>query len=152
MYQHILCPIDGSSTSNYGMMAAIHLAKALHAELRFLHVVDTYFPILDANGELNVLYLADIQRSQGKKILASAKEHAGQYEVSAEYTVVESIGERVSNLIIKQAEEWPADLIIMGTHGLRGFARFMMGSDADSVIKQSHIPVLLVKTPPNHKS
>nr|WP_294838468.1 universal stress protein [uncultured Methylotenera sp.] len=146
MYKQILCPIDGSNTSNYGMVEAINLAKVHHAKLRFLHVVDTYFPILDANGDLNVLYLADIQRSQGEKIVKAAEDIARQSEVSADSVIVESIGERVSSLIIKQAEEWPADLVVMGTHGLRGFARFMMGSDADAVVKQSHVPVLLVKT------
>ena len=146
MYKQILCPIDGSNTSNYGMMEAINLAKVHHAKLRFLHVVDTYFPILDANGDLNVLYLADIQRSQGEKIVKAAEDIARQSEVSADSIIVESIGERVSTLIIKQVEEWPADLVVMGTHGLRGFARFMMGSDADAVVKQSHVPVLLVKT------
>ncbi len=146
MYKQILCPIDGSNTSNCGMVEAINLAKVHHAKLRFLHVVDTYFPILDANGDLNVLYLADIQRSQGEKILKAAEDSALQSGVSADSKIIESIGERVSTLIIKQVEEWPADLIVMGTHGLRGFARFMMGSDADAVIKQSHVPVLLVKT------
>lgn len=147
MYKRILCPIDGSSTSNYGMLEAIHLAKTLNAHLRFLHVVDTYFPILDANGELNVLYLADIQRKQGQKIVRSAEETARQSGVSVDFEIVESIGERVSKLIIKHAEEWPADVLVMGTHGLRGFARFMMGSDADAVVKQSPVPVLLVKKP-----
>jgi nucleotide-binding universal stress UspA family protein len=146
MYKQILCPIDGSNTSNCGMVEAINLAKVHHAKLRFLHVVDTYFPILDANGDLNVLYLADIQRSQGEKILKAAEDSALQSGVSADSKIIESIGERVSTLIIKQVEEWPADLIVMGTHGLRGFARFMMGSDADAVVKQSHVPVLLVKT------
>ncbi|TFW73062.1 universal stress protein [Methylotenera oryzisoli] len=146
MYKQILCPIDGSNTSNCGMTEAINLAKIHHAKLRFLHVVDTYFPILDANGDLNVLYLADIQRSQGEKILKAAEDNALQSGVSADRKIAESIGDRVSTLIIKQAEEWPADLIVMGTHGLRGFARFMMGSDADAVVKQSHVPVLLVKT------
>ncbi len=146
MYKQILCPIDGSNTSNCGMVEAINLAKVHHAKLRFLHVVDTYFPILDANGDLNVLYLADIQRSQGEKILKAAEDSALQAGVSADSKIIESIGDRVSTLIIKQVEEWPADLVVMGTHGLRGFARFMMGSDADAVVKQSHVPVLLVKT------
>jgi len=83
MYKQILCPIDGSNTSNCGMTEAINLAKIHHAKLRFLHVVDTYFPILDANGDLNVLYLADIQRSQGEKILKAAEDNALQSGVSA---------------------------------------------------------------------
>ena len=55
MYKHILCPVDGSNTSNCGMMEAIHLAKDQNAKLRFLHVIDMYFPIMDATGDFNVV-------------------------------------------------------------------------------------------------
>ncbi|MDZ4211898.1 MAG: universal stress protein, partial [Methylotenera sp.] len=44
MYKKILCPIDGSATSNAGMNEAILLAKDQNAELRFLYVIDTFFP------------------------------------------------------------------------------------------------------------
>ena len=47
MYQKILCPLDGRPASNRGMKEAINLAKKLNDKLRFIHVIDTYFPIID---------------------------------------------------------------------------------------------------------
>ncbi len=145
MYKQILCPVDGSPTSDCGMTEAIHLAKDQNAKLRFLHVIDTYFPILDVNGDLNVVYITDILRNNGKKVLKKAEESAYKAGVMADSKMVEVIGGRISKYILSQAEEWPADLIVMGTHGLRGIERLVMGSDAETVVRTSPVPVLLVR-------
>lgn len=148
MYKQILCPIDGSPTSNCGMSEAIRLAKDQNAKLRFLHVVDTYFPILDVTGDLNVVYIADILRNNGKKVLKKAEDAAHKAGVMADSKIVEAIGGRVAKFVLDQAEEWPADLIVMGTHGLRGVERLVMGSDAETVVRTSPVPVLLVRMIP----
>ena len=72
MYKQIICPVDGSATSNNGMHEAIKLAKDHNAKLRFLHIIDTYFPILDVTGDLNVIYIDEILRKNGKKVLKKA--------------------------------------------------------------------------------
>jgi nucleotide-binding universal stress UspA family protein len=145
MYKQILCPVDGSLTSDCGMTEAIDLAKDQNAKLRFLHVIDTYFPILDVNGDLNVVYITDILRNNGKKVLKKAEESAYKAGVMADSKMVEVIGGRISKYVLSQAEEWPADLIVMGTHGLRGIERLVMGSDAETVVRTSPVPVLLVR-------
>jgi nucleotide-binding universal stress UspA family protein len=152
MYKQILCPIDGSPTSDAGMNEAIHLAKDQNAKLRFLHIIDIFFPIMDMSGDLNEIYIADILRKNGTKILNNAEETAHKAGVTADTKMVEAIGARISKFILSEAEEWPADLIIMGTHGLRGFERLIMGSDVQAVIKASHVPVLLVKNTEADKS
>jgi nucleotide-binding universal stress UspA family protein len=48
-------------------------------------------------------------------------------------------------LILAQAKQWPADLIVMGTHGRRGLARLAMGSDAEQVVRAATVPVMLVR-------
>lgn len=144
MYHKILCPVDGSATSNRGMHEAISFAKDQNAKLRFLHVIDTYFPVLDVAGDLNVLYLADIQSKNGKKILKNAEDLARKEGVSVDSKIVETVSERVCQSIVTQAKEWPADLVVMGTHGLRGLERLIMGSDAELVVRLSPAPVLLV--------
>jgi nucleotide-binding universal stress UspA family protein len=48
---------------------------------------------------------------------------------------------------VKLAAEWPADLIVMGTHGRRGLKRLALGSDAELVLRLSSTPVLLVREP-----
>lgn len=148
MYRHIVCPIDGSKTSTLGMNEAIRLAKDQNAELRFLHVIDTYFPILDVTGDLNVIYIDEILRKNGKKVLKKAEDAAHKAGITADSKVLEAIGGRVSKFIVSEAEEWPADLIIMGTHGLRGIERLVMGSDAETVARTSPVPVLLVRSKP----
>lgn len=145
MYKHILCPVDGSPTSNVGMQEAIRLAKDQNAKLRFFHVIDTYVPILDMAGDFNVAYMIDILRQNGEKVIKKANAAAEKAGVAADSQTIESVGGRAASYIVAEAEKWSADLIVMGTHGLRGVSRLVMGSDAENVLRTSHVPVLLVK-------
>ena len=52
---------------------------------------------------------------------------------------------RSSDLVIAKAKEWGAQLIVLGTHGRRGVGRMLLGSDAEQVLRQSPVPVLLVR-------
>jgi nucleotide-binding universal stress UspA family protein len=154
MYKQILCPIDGSPTSNCGMTEAIKLAKDQSAKLRFLHVIDLYFPILDVSGDLNIIYIDEVLRRNGHQVLKRAEEAACRAHVTSDSKVIEAVNNRVSEFIVAEAEEWPADIIVMGTHGLRGIERLVMGSDAETVTRASPVPVLLVRYEPDreHKS
>jgi nucleotide-binding universal stress UspA family protein len=145
MYKQILCPIDGSQTSNCGMHEAIQLAKETNAKLRFLHVIDMYFPVVDVTGDLDVVYIDDILRKNGKKVLKKALEAAHKAEVDADTKMVEAIGARISKFVVNEIKEWPADLVVMGTHGLRGVERLVMGSDAETILRTSPVPVLVVR-------
>jgi len=145
MYSQILCPVDGSQTSDCGMREAIRLAKDQNAKLRFLHVIDSYIPILDVTGGLNVVYIADYLRDSGKKILKKAETAAHKAGVTADSVTVESNGDQIAKCVLDEIETWPADLIVMGTHGLRGVERLVMGSDAETVARTSPVPVLLVR-------
>lgn len=145
MYKQILCPIDGSQTSNCGMHEAIQLAKETNAKLRFLHVIDMYFPVVDVTGDLDVVYIDEILRKNGKKVLKKALEAAHKAEVDADTKMVEAIGARISKFVVNEIKEWPADLVVMGTHGLRGVERLVMGSDAETILRTSPVPVLVVR-------
>ena len=147
MYKHILCPIDGSETANAGMHEAIQFAKEHNAQLHFLHVIDTYIPIVDMSGDFNITYMIDILRENGAKIIKKAAAAAEKAGVNADTKTIESVGGRTASYIVQEAENWPADLIIMGTHGLRGISRLVMGSDAENVLRTSNVPILLVKSP-----
>jgi len=129
------------------MEEAIRLSKNQNAKLRFFHVIDTYVPILDMSGDFNVAYMIEIMRENGEKVIKKAIATAEKAGLSAESQVLESVGSRAAAYIVAEAEKWPADLIVMGTHGLRGISRLVMGSDAENVLRTSQIPVLLVKNP-----
>lgn len=144
MYKKILCPVDGSSTSNCGMLEAIQLAKDQKAKIEFLNVVDNYFPIIDMSGEAHYTDIIEILRENGKKTLEKAVETARLSGITADSKLVDSIG-HISNAIISEVKKCRADIIVMGTHGLRGFERLVMGSDAETVARTSPVPVLLVR-------
>lgn len=150
MYQRILCPVDGSETSECGVREAIQLAQTLKSELLFLNVIDLYFPIMDATGGFNMVDMDDILRTHGQKVLKYAEEKAKIAGVTATTKIVETVGHRVSKLILDEAKAWSADLIVMGTHGLRGIERLVLGSDAETVVRQCTAPVLLVRNVKKH--
>ena len=77
-------------------------------------------------------------------MLKEASALVRQYGLEAEALSVESKGGKAAPMIIAQAAEWGAQLIVMGTHGRRGLKRLAMGSDAEDVVRRTRIPVLLV--------
>jgi nucleotide-binding universal stress UspA family protein len=94
---------------------------------------------------MNTTTVIDALRDAGKRILADAEAAVRQAGIEPESVLVETIGGPAAEAIIAQAGSWPAELIVMGTHGRRGLARVAMGSDAEEVVRASPVPVLLVR-------
>jgi nucleotide-binding universal stress UspA family protein len=146
MYKRILCPVDGSDSSKRSTSEAIMLAKESCATILFLHVIDTFYPILDGIETTNYIEVIKAWHEQGISLLEQAKANALAGGVNAESIILETISNRVSDIIISQANKWSADLIVMGTHGRRGLNHLIMGSDAEAVIRTSPVPVLTVRS------
>ncbi|MGJ8620857.1 MAG: universal stress protein [Methylophilaceae bacterium] len=144
MYKKILCPVDGSDTSNRGMQEAIKLAKDQQAKLKFIHVVDAYFPLIDGVGNFIPVDVTEVLHENAKAIIEKAKKTANDAGLVVEVEVLKSRGGRPSTTIIDCAASWQADIIVMGTHGLCGISRIVMGSDAENVLRTSAVPVLLI--------
>jgi nucleotide-binding universal stress UspA family protein len=152
MFRRILVPIDGSPPSKRGLEEAIALAKDQAARLCLLHVVDelSMMPAFDGAMYVPPSYRDEFtkaMRDEGKKLLAEADAAVRRRDVKADTVLLETLGHRVAELIIKQAKKWRADVIVLGTHGRRGFSRLLMGSDAEMVVRESPVPVLLVRAP-----
>jgi len=148
MYKRILVPVDGSATSRRGLRAAIKLAKAQRASVTVLHVVDA-MPIY-ASADGGAVYdpgLLDALRAGGKKVLGRATAEARAAGVRAKAVLAENSAGRVADVIVRQAKKQRADLLVLGTHGRRGLSRMVMGSDAELVVRQAAVPVLLVRVP-----
>ncbi len=147
MYKKILCPVDGSETSNCGVQEAMSLAKEQDAELRFFHVIDTYVPIVpiaDGLGGLPRINMSEILQKNAEAVISEASHEAKKNGVEAETKITEILGGSTAEEIVREAQEWAADIIVMGTHGLRGFDRLVMGSGAENVVRTSPIPVMLL--------
>lgn len=145
MYQRILVPIDGSATSERALREAIKLAAG-KAQLRLINVIEEVY-LLDAEGYAFIDYAAmqEAVRHTGERALAQAAEKALQTGVTAETALLEAAGERVASVIDGEARRWPADLIVIGTHGRSGLSRLLLGSVAEGVVRGASVPVLLVR-------
>ena len=145
MYQKIVVPVDGSSASLQGLSEAISVAKGLGATLRILHVVDEF--IADPALGPGSFYDESVKalREGGKTTLTEAVAFARERGLEPETLLIDTIGRRAADVIIEQAQAWGAELIVMGTHGRRGVRRLILGSDAELVVRNAPVPVLLVR-------
>lgn len=146
MYARILVAVDGSAGSARALAHAIALAKAFSAVLRVLHVVDMGVLALGPELGVDTHRLAAARRADGEKVLAAALETARAAGAAAESALVEtgSPGQRVPSQIVQEAQAWPADIIVVGTHGRGGAERLLLGSVAEGVARRAGVPVLLV--------
>jgi nucleotide-binding universal stress UspA family protein len=145
MYKRILVPVDGSPASRRGLDEAIKLAKSSGASLRIVHAATEF---LDQGYTPSVYYdrvMASL-REAGKKLIGDVETIARKHAVPFESALLETAGGRVCDLIVDDAKQWPADLIVMGTHGRRGVHRLALGSDAEMVLRCAPVPVVMVRS------
>ena len=144
LYQHILVPIDGSETSMAAMREAIKLGKVLNSKITVVQVMALDPFIADAyvkTGETNELI--ERTRTYLLDILEQAKQQFSNEGITVETKLLE--GFVVHEEIIQAARDLNADLIVMGSHGRTGVRKLVLGSVAQKVLGESHIPVLIVR-------
>lgn len=150
MYQRILVPVDGSLTSDRGLDEAIALAQLTGARLKLVHVVDELSYMTGLEGFAG--YTADLVsrlHEGGEAILAAGRERAQAAGLQAEVAMLDTMAGPVCDLVVGEARTWPADLIVLGTHGRRGVKRLLLGSDAERIVRSAPVPVLLVHGDPS---
>lgn len=147
MYKRILVPLDGSATSRAGLNEAIKLAKDQKAELCLLHVVDNRPIVQDVGADMiGIDQMIEASMSGGKKLLARAEAAAKKHRIPAKTMLLENNAQEIGSVIAGQARKCRASLIVIGTHGRQGVTRLVMGSDAESVVREATVPVLMVRS------
>ena len=137
----ILIPTDGS---DYGMRAAeygISIAKMLDAQIMVVYVIDDV--VLDQISK--VTEHEDVERElkqDGQRHINYVLGLAEKESVKATSLLAKG---RPFDQIVHLAKEQNMDLIVMGTYGLKGAERILIGSVAERVIEYSPCPVLVVK-------
>ncbi len=147
IYKKILLAIDGSDASKPALHEAMRFTQDQQATLRVIFVVDESYVYHGGPGYDYLSYVASC-REEGQAILDNAiKEIKKQTSIQIESSLLElkPFQGRIADAIIEEAQDWPADLLILGTHGRRGFSHVFMGSVAENVIRISTIPVLLIR-------
>jgi nucleotide-binding universal stress UspA family protein len=148
MYKRILVPLDGSDTARFGLREAIAFAREQKATLRLLHVMGEFPIMVEMAGVEDYAKLRRGLAQRADAMLVEAKALAASLDVEAETCVRELQGGRVADAIVEEARESGCDLIAIGTHGRRGVSRVLLGSDAERVLRQAGVPVLLVRERP----
>jgi len=146
MYKKMLVPVDGSLRSEVVVPHAAETAKALGCTIRLLTVVDLEKGNGDSaspskNDAVASLDWVESQIEEAENHLRPVAERFQDCGLKPEMEV--RFG-NPSEEILKAAAEYGSDIIAMATRSRRGVSRLMFGSVADSVLRESHIPVLLI--------
>ena len=145
MFKSILVPSDGSELADKAAMQAIELAKSLKARLTFLRVTPPPAPIVIEG--IVVAYPTEEVRAQQKERVGA---HLAGLAAAAASAGVECASRHVENdqpwrAILDIAESVGADLVMMGSHGRKGVAALVLGSETHKVLTHTKIPVLVCR-------
>ncbi len=139
----ILLAVDGSKFSEAAAQALIARYQVRNLEVRVFHAAEP--PTLFTAPEM-AEYIPPEESAQDAKALVAKTANALR---SAGISVTTDIVQGdPKTLIIKNAEEWGADLIVLGSHGRKGLQRFLLGSVSETVMRHAHCSVEIVRLPP----
>lgn len=147
MYKRILVAVDGSEPSQLALNEAIGLGRSCESFLLLVHVLNKTPWISPSVDQSTLQRLIDDLRGTGESILHEAKRTVRAAGVAADSRLIEALGAEAGECVVREAQSWPADLIVCGTHGRSGLNRALMGSEAEYIVRHSSVPVLLVRAP-----
>jgi nucleotide-binding universal stress UspA family protein len=150
MLKRILVAIDGSELGNNALRHGCALAKEQGCEIRALYInVDPFlaFPLL------GVVYFQREQMlqaaaEQAAGVRAAALKVFDAFELRGDVQILDlqEKGKRVADLIREVSSRWNASVVVMGSHGLQGMQRLMLGSVAEHFLRIADCPVLIMKS------
>ena len=145
MYEHILVATDGSRFSAPAIRVALELSKALGAQLTCLHVLAAYFPAGAAKAfpPGSIASYRRVMQKEARRAFAAFNAAARSRRVAATATSV--VGGEPWRNILQVARTRKCDLIVMASHGRRGLAGLLLGSETAKVLTHSRIPVLVCR-------
>ncbi len=149
MYKNILIPTDGSPLAEKAVDEGLALAKALGAKVTILTVVEPFevmrhFATADHEQLTETFALYERESAaRARALLDSAVARASTAGVTAVAAQVES--GYPHEAIVKTADEQGADLIVMASHGRKGMAAILIGSETMKVLTHGKIPVLVLR-------
>jgi nucleotide-binding universal stress UspA family protein len=140
----VLLAIDGSAPSHDAVEAVAGRPWPSHSALRILSVIQPYAPPV-TEMVLAAATLEDIrtrQTQEAEALMRQARERLAATGLAVETAVAEG---DPRTAIVDAADEWHADLIVIGSHGRTGLSRLVMGSVAQAVVSHAHCSVEVVR-------
>ena len=143
MFKRILIAIDDSKPAARALEAGIELAQELRGEIAIAHVIDTAAALTPQYGIVDEKRLEELQRNGQLLLKDAVSQVPGRIQAAAMLQEGEP-----SETIVALANEWDADVIVLGSDSRGRLAHFLLGSTADSVIRRAPCPVLTVRQQP----
>ena len=145
----ILVSIDGSENASRAMKAAVSIAKQFQSELLVLNVVAEMVPPVFSPIGVNVPavdYSNYLERAENdaKKLVNDAVAAAKNESVNARGVVLRTVTS-VAETILEEAAKENVNLLVVGTRGLGGFKKLLLGSVSNAIIAHAHCSVLVVR-------
>jgi nucleotide-binding universal stress UspA family protein len=136
----LLVAIDGSDPSMDAADYAISISKQYNAELYALHVIRAD---VDLFGPHETSEYMTRMRNEGEKYLDRVRFKGNENNIKIKTEIISFTN--IAGAIVDYAEENNIELIVIGTRGLSGFKKLLVGSVATNVVTYAHCPVLVVK-------
>ena len=145
----ILLAIDDSKFSKAATQAVIARAHPKSTEVRVLHVVEPFAPILAGEGGYDPTLEAfwDEATKKAKIVVAKTAETLRSHGIKATTAVQQG---DPKSMIIDVSNKWRADLIVLGSHGRTGLERFLMGGVSDAIARHARCSVEIVRIRSKH--
>lgn len=146
MFKNILIPTDGSEQSQRAVRTGVELAKIHKARVTGIHVIPDYHLLIAYEGAFDPITEERIEeeaRARAESYLAFIRKTAEEAGVPCD-TVCET-SDHPYDAILKTAEARNCDLILMTSHGRKGLAAVLLGSETRKVLTHTRVPVLVVR-------
>ncbi len=140
-FKRILIAVDESAIAARAAEIGIGLSNCLKGEVAFMHVIDTSHIRVSPKIEASIEKSITLAEQEGRKLLSAFRERAATTPPAFEFL---EIGKPAAK-IVEAANSWPADLIVIASHGREGVERLLLGSVAESVVRNASCPVLVVR-------
>lgn len=148
MYNHIMIAVDDSDTSRKALVEAIALARLHEAKLELVHAVDeSMVQSFSTHGVAlaNVGQLEKALVEGGESVLAEAVAAVRAAGVEPLHRLLTSQEMHSADQIAHAVEASGADLLVVGSHGRRGFRRLLLGSVAENLVRKVNVSILIVR-------
>ena len=142
MYKHILIATDGSELAGKAVATGLAAAKQLGAKVTVVTAIEPWLSIANRNTVAAFMEYQKAAEHDAARILNQVSTAAREQGVQCETVTVT---ETAAEAIIETAKSKECDLIVMSSHGRRGLARLLLGSQATRVLTLSSVPVLICR-------
>lgn len=156
MYRHIVVALDGSNNADFALEHAAELARLAGARLTLAHIINPVDMAIDFPQLVYQAAYADMAEKRATEIIDAAEKKVHEKGLT---NIERYIGSSVASdnddmvdALLRHAKQIDADMLVLGTHGRSGLMHVLMGSFAQTLLRHSDIPVLVVRGPEEKKA